>query len=213
MKKNNITALFLALSIALTLCACGSKSTDGTTAKTTAKNTTTAATETSSTKTAASSKEDVEMSISSSAITNGTLADEYGSRGSQKSGSIPTRSVPLSIKNAPDGTKTFALVMTDPDSVPVCGYTWVHWLACNITDPEIAANASIDNASGMVQGKNSNGTSRYAGPTPPNGTHTYVFTVYALDTVLSLSEGYSQSALEAAMNGHILAQSVIKGAY
>ena len=117
------------------------------------------------------------MAVTSTGISSGVLGDTYGMRGKQQSNSVPTRSFPLSIKDAPSGTVSYAVIMLDPDSKPLCGYEWVHWLAANITSAEIAENASIDNAANMVQGKNDFGTTGYGGPTPPDKPHTYKITV------------------------------------
>ncbi|HEY4718836.1 MAG TPA: YbhB/YbcL family Raf kinase inhibitor-like protein, partial [Anaerolineales bacterium] len=47
----------------------------------------------------------------------------------------------------------------------------------------------------------------YGGPCPPQGsTHRYVFTLYALDTMLELESGANKRELLAAMEKHILAE-------
>ncbi|HWU36530.1 MAG TPA: YbhB/YbcL family Raf kinase inhibitor-like protein, partial [Candidatus Acidoferrum sp.] len=91
-------------------------------------------------------------------------------------------SVPLAWKNAPPGTKSFALSMVDPHPV---AQNWVHWLVIHI--PALAASLE-EGASkkkmpaGSVELKNSFGDAGYGGPQPPKGTgdHPYVFTLYAL---------------------------------
>ena len=92
-------------------------------------------------------------------------------------------SVPLSWKNAPSGTKSFALSMVDPHPV---AQNWVHWLVINIP----ARAASLEEGAsgkkmppGSVELKNSFGDIGYGGPQPPKGTgdHPYVFTLYALN--------------------------------
>ena len=153
------------------------------------------------------------MSISSSGVINGVLADQYGMRGTQKNGSIPTLSPPLSISGAPQGTACFALIMEDPDSVPVCGYIYTHWLAANIKDPQIPQNASLDDAANMLQGVNDFGSTGYGGPTPPDKPHTYHITVYALDSTLDLEEGFTKDDLLTAMQGHIVAQAELDAEY
>jgi Raf kinase inhibitor-like YbhB/YbcL family protein len=153
------------------------------------------------------------MSALSAGVAGGVLADEYGMRGAQQESGVPTRSMPLSIKDAPDGTVCYALAMIDPDSKPLCGYEWVHWLAAGFTSPELAANASIDNAANMVQGANDFGATGYGGPTPPDKPHTYVITVYALDAKPELQSGFSQDDLTAAIEGHVLSKAVLKARY
>jgi len=64
----------------------------------------------------------------------------------------------------------------------------------------------------MVQGMNSSGAAGYAAA-PPDKTHTYVITVYALDTALDLQAGFSQTELTNAMEGHILALGELDAQY
>jgi len=153
------------------------------------------------------------FSVTSSGISGGTISDEYGKRGSQKAGLVPTLSLPLSINNPPEGTACFALTMIDPDSEPLCGYAWVHWLACGFTETNLPANASIDAANAMIQGKNGFGQTGYGGPVPPDKPHTYVITVYALDASPALAEGFSQDDLLFEIKGHVLAAAQISATY
>ncbi len=156
--------------------------------------------------------EEPDMALSSNGIADGVMADAYGAKGSQLAKNIPTRSLPLTVSHIPEGAKSLAVTMIDPD-----GDNWVHWLAANInfsgSEIEIPENASIDLKDVMVQGKNDFGTTGYGGPTPPSGTHKYVITVYALDTILELKEGFSRKQLESAMEGHVKAQAVLTGDY
>ena len=153
------------------------------------------------------------MELTSAGISDGAIASEYGQYGSQLSEGVPTRSLPLKISNAPAGTVCYAVVMTDPDSIPLAGYEWVHWLAVNIKTGDIQENASVDMASAMVQGRNSFGSNGYGGPTPPDKVHTYTITVYALNAELSLSRGFTLAELDSAMNGHVLGSAVLNGTY
>ena len=57
------------------------------------------------------------------------------------------------------------------------------------------------------------GETKYGGPAPPDGRHTYVFKAYALDTLLDLKEGYSKQELEDKMKGHILAEAKLTGTF
>ena len=156
--------------------------------------------------------EGTDIIVTSTGIVNGVILDAYGARGDQKSKDVPTLSLPLVMENYPETTAGFAVVMTDPDSVPVCGYEWVHWLAL-FTDNPLARNASVENKTHMVQGKNSFGTRGYGGPTPPDKTHEYVITVYALDKMPKLSGGFSQEKLMQALEGNVLAQGELRGTY
>ncbi|NCC87300.1 MAG: YbhB/YbcL family Raf kinase inhibitor-like protein [Clostridia bacterium] len=203
--KKYIGLICLTLSFIICLCACSTKS-DEKTSTTTSKNIENIISSTQTTK-------EQDLKITSSAITNGKIEDEYGKRGSQISNSIPTRSIPLSVTSKPQGTVCYAITMTDPDSKPLCGYEWIHWLACNIIPDDISANASIDMKDSIIQGKNSFGTIGYGGPTPPDKTHKYVITIYALDAELELSNGYSLDSFQKATQDHILDTMVIYGSY
>lgn len=112
----------------------------------------------------------------------------------------------LIIEGIPEGAKSLALIMDDPDA-PVG--TWIHWVVFNI--PVVPC---IDEGSAPgKQGVNSWGRKDYGGPCPPFGTHRYFFKLYALDTELSLKEGVSKAQLEKAMQGHIVDQAELIGLY
>jgi hypothetical protein len=125
-------------------------------------------------------------------------------------------SVPLSWKNVPSGTKSFALSMVDPHPV---AQNWVHWLVINIP----ANVTSIDEGAsrkkmppGSVELKNSFGDIGYGGPQPPKGTgdHPYVFTLYALKVEkLDLGANTSLSTFKKALEGKILESSTLTGKY
>ena len=153
------------------------------------------------------------MTASSAGIEDGVLGEEYGKRGYQTASGTPTLSPPVEIQNAPDETVSFAIIMLDPDSVPLAGFSWVHWLAAGIGEPELSENVSIDMADTLVQGRNSFYANGYGGPTPPDKPHTYVFTVYALDFIPELANGFTQEELLSAMDGHILAEAEFTGTY
>ncbi len=113
---------------------------------------------------------------------------------------------------APTGTVSYALIVDDPDAKP----TWVHWVAFNIlpTAIGVARNVTIEEKS-FLQGKNDFGHSAWGGPCPPEGkpAHRYYFRAYALDTLLTLSAGATRAEVDAAMEGHILAQGTAMGRF
>jgi Raf kinase inhibitor-like YbhB/YbcL family protein len=147
------------------------------------------------------------MTVTSSGIKDGVIADKYGTRGKQSNG-VPIVSLPLKIKNAPAKTKYYAVYMYDPD-----GGNWTHWLAANYKAKTFKENASKKQKSKMVQGKNDFGTAFYGGPTPPSGVHEYVIKVYALSGKVSLKKGYSLSKFKSAVKKKTLATATIKGKY
>lgn len=156
-------------------------------------------------------------------LVNGLLPDKYGKYAPTNNmlADHPIRSFPIKISDAPAGTKSYAIVFVDFDSTPVCGFTWVHWLAANIpaamtTIPE---NASREASHQFIQGNNSNAgalvngdpqiTRGYVGPQPPDKTHDYTLTVYALDTMLPLQNGYWLNDFLHAAKGHVLAKAKV----
>ena len=152
------------------------------------------------------------MRVLSSGFVDGVILDKYGKRGDRDSKThMPTLSFDLDIVDSPSNSKSFAIVFDDPDSVPVCGFTWLHWL-CITTKNSLEENASVTDKS-LVQGANSWGKSVYGGMAPPDRPHTYICKVYALDFVPDLKEGFTLDNLLETMQGHILAECKIEGLY
>ncbi len=132
----------------------------------------------------------------------------------EQGGRIPARytcdsddvSPELRISSIPEGTKTLALIVDDPDA-PMG--TWVHWLVWNIPPAEVIA----ENTAPGTLGRNDFGKLEWGGPCPPSGEHRYFFRLYALDAELDLPEGSARQELERAMQGHILARAELMGRY
>lgn len=117
-------------------------------------------------------------------------------------------SPPLQLNEAPEGTKSFAVLVDDPDA-PLGTFT--HWVEFNIP----AETRQVpEKAEGIgVPGKNTFGGLGYSGPCPPFGTHRYIFTLFALDTMLDLPKGSGKDQVWKAMQGHILDQAELLGTY
>jgi len=141
--------------------------------------------------------------------------------------SIPSRhtcdgddvSPPLAWGDAPRGTKSFALVVDDPDAPDPKAprVRWVHWVVYDLPAdarslPE-AVRSGAELPSGVRMGSNDWGKSTWGGPCPPVGRHRYVFTLYALDVALGARGALTKHALETAMQGHVLAQAELVGTY
>ena len=127
----------------------------------------------------------------------------------------------LKWTNPPVGTKSYALIMEDPDAPRG---TWIHWIIFNIPAGVTEFQENIEYfAQGEKQGMNSweehhieggkRGNVKYGGPCPPNGKHRYLFTLYALDYDLALPEGVRKDDLLKAMEGHILGTAQLIGFY
>ena len=117
-------------------------------------------------------------------------------------------SPPLSWGRVPEGTKSLAFIMDDPDAP---SGTWDHWVMFNIP-PSVSGIEEGREPKG-VSGKSSFGRGGYGGPCPPSGVHRYFFHFYALDAELDLPEGASKTEILAATEGHILAQAELMGKY
>jgi Raf kinase inhibitor-like YbhB/YbcL family protein len=92
----------------------------------------------------------------------------------------------------------------------------VHWLAYKIPArwTGLGEGASTSPPAGLLQGKNSFGTAGYGGPAPPPGApHRYQFRLYALDHPLDVKAGLDRKALIAAMEGHVLSETVLGGVF
>jgi Raf kinase inhibitor-like YbhB/YbcL family protein len=116
-------------------------------------------------------------------------------------------SPPLRWAAPPKGTKSFALIVDDPDAP---SGTFTHWLAWNIS---AKARGLAKGARPPRQGTASFGGVGYTGPCPPQGTHRYFFKLYALRSVLALPPGSSRTSLETAMRGKVLARATLVGLY
>jgi Raf kinase inhibitor-like YbhB/YbcL family protein len=130
---------------------------------------------------------------------NEMIPDKYSCTGANINPAIVITSIP-------DGTKSLALIVDDPDAP---NGTFDHWVMWNIP-----VTAVIDeNSAPGIQGKNGKGENRYTGPCPPSGTHHYNFKAYALDIKLALAASVDKKALLKAMETHILASGGLIGLY
>jgi len=124
----------------------------------------------------------------------------------------------LAWAGPPGGTKSFALVVDDPDAPDPAApkTTWVHWVVYNLPAaadrlPEGVAPAQLP--AGTKQGRNDWKRTVYGGPCPPVGRHRYFFKLYALDTVLPDLNEPTKAILEKAMAGHVLELAELVGTY
>jgi hypothetical protein len=121
-------------------------------------------------------------------------------------------SPPLAWKDVPAGAQSLALVVADPDAP---SGTFYHWVIFNLPAGSTGLPEALPAAgtAGAVQGTSSFRRPGYGGPCPPSGVHRYYFTLYALDTRLGLQARATASDLQAAMQGHVLAQARLMGRY
>lgn len=144
----------------------------------------------------------------------------------EANGEIPARytcegdniSPPLEWRGAPDGTKSFVLVLRDPDAPDPSAprMTWIHWIVYNIPAdaeglPEAVAGETMP--AGAREAHSDWMRPGYGGPCPPVGRHRYVFTLYALDAELPDLHRADLKSVERAMSGHVIAAAELTGTY
>lgn len=128
------------------------------------------------------------------------------------------RSLPLRWSGAPAGTRSFALIVDDPDAPDPARpqRVYVHWVLYNVpaATTSLAEGASGGKLpAGAVEGRNDWGKPKFGGPCPPIGRHRYFFKLYALDTELPAGKPLDKPALLEAMKGHVLAHAELMGTY
>ncbi|HCN47892.1 YbhB/YbcL family Raf kinase inhibitor-like protein [Pseudolactococcus plantarum] len=136
----------------------------------------------------------------------------------------PVLSFPFSVEDLPTDTHYISFSFIDHDAVPVCGFSWIHWLVANVkttgTTIYIPENFSLDLSDG-IQGTNSFAsvfvgetdpklTQHYVGPTPPDKDHHYTLTVYASKEKLNLTPGFFYNDMRNSLTNNILAKTSIE---
>ena len=118
----------------------------------------------------------------------------------------------MAIIGIPEGTKSLALIMDDPDAMGAVGKVWVHWVLWNIAPKDVDR---ADDGFGFPAclGMTDFGKVGYGGPAPPDKRHTYVFKLYALDSKLRLAAESTKADVEKAIEGHIIEQTQLTGTY
>jgi Raf kinase inhibitor-like YbhB/YbcL family protein len=118
-------------------------------------------------------------------------------------------SPPLSWSDPPEGTRSLALVVDDPDAP---GGTFTHWLAWDI-DP--ATSELGEGEAAPAEGRNDFGQTGYRGPCPPpgHGPHRYFLRLYALGEPLAVEPGAAKADIERALDGRELGTAELMGTY
>jgi Raf kinase inhibitor-like YbhB/YbcL family protein len=148
------------------------------------------------------------------------------SPGFENQGAIPRKftcdgediSPALAWSNVPQGTKSFALIVDDPDAPDPANprMTWVHWVMYNISATVSSLSERVkekDLPKGTLHGLNDWKKTGYGGPCPPIGKHRYFHKLYALDIVLPDLKQPTKAKLEKAMEGHVLSKAELVGLY
>jgi len=116
---------------------------------------------------------------------------------------------PIEIEDVPEGAKSLALIMDDPDAP---GGVFTHWMMWNISPSTkmITENEWLD---GAEQGINDGRELGYMGPCPPEGVHHYHFKLFALNSVLNLSGEVSREKLEKEIENNLIEEAELVGLY
>ncbi len=123
-------------------------------------------------------------------------------------------SPPLGWTAPPPGTRSLALVVSDPDAPDPRApkTTWTHWIAYDLPPASRAIDEGREPAEARP-GLNDWKRPGWGGPCPPIGEHRYVFDLYALDAVLGDLGRPTRRELLAAIEGHVLAHARLVGRY
>jgi Raf kinase inhibitor-like YbhB/YbcL family protein len=144
-------------------------------------------------------------------VPNGSIPSKYTCEGDDIS-------PPLAWSGAPDDTKTYVLIVDDPDAPDPAKpqRVYVHWVVYNIPAnvTRLAENAARTGLpEGAMHGTNDWGKQTYGGPCPPIGRHRYFVKLYALDTVLEGLNNPTKAELEKAMEEHLVDFTELVGTY
>jgi Raf kinase inhibitor-like YbhB/YbcL family protein len=121
----------------------------------------------------------------------------------------------LEWSGAPSGTKSFALIVDDPDAPDPKApkMTYVHWVVYDVPASTMRLEGGKTPA-GAQNGINDWKKTGYGGPCPPIGRHRYYFKLYALDTTLGeLGSRATKADVESAMKNHVLEKAELMGTY
>lgn len=146
-------------------------------------------------------------------LTNAQVFNGFGCSGENISPS-------LSWKNAPKGTKSFAITMYDKDAPTGSG--WWHWIVVDIPKDVMSLKQNSGNISlnlmpeGAIQTRTDYGQSGFGGACPPvgHGAHQYVITVYALDReTLGVNADAAPALVGYMINAHTIGKASVIAYY
>lgn len=149
-----------------------------------------------------------DMQLSSPAFRNG------GAIPRRHAGDGEDLSPALQWRDAPDGTRGFALICHDPDAplIKPGSYGFVHWVLYGIPgEVQALAEATTD----YVSGGNDFGKQKYGGPMPPpgHGTHHYFFWLFALRSLPRLEPGLTMWKLLEKIEPEVIGMNRLLGTY
>ena len=159
------------------------------------------------------------LQLTSSAFSDGgTIPDKYtcSPDGMHMTQPANMTSPPLAWTNPPAGTKSFVLLLHDPDAHARKSFDDItHWMVFNIPGDATSLPEGVKADSAVaLQAANVTGQPMFFGPCAPAGpVHHYTFELFALDTMLDLQKGASRDDVQKAMEGHVLTGTVLIGLF
>lgn len=153
-------------------------------------------------------------------LDNGFIPDKFSKYSNVKVSDQPIISFPIKLEDVPEETKAVAISLIDYDAVPRTGFPFIHWLATDIPVTNEIPEDFSRNFSGP-QGKNAWYSrfydlndeyviNHYAGPTPPDKPHNYTLTVYALNEITGLENGFFYNQFLNSINEKVIESTQIK---
>lgn len=118
-------------------------------------------------------------------------------------------SPPLHWEGIPENTRSFVLIVDDPDAP---NKVWSHWVVYQIPPGARDFKEGMP-PEGCVEGLNDFKEIGYGGPCPPSGTHRYFFKLYALSESPSLPQGATKQQVEKAIAPYIISHTELIGTY
>lgn len=119
---------------------------------------------------------------------------------------------------APRGTKSFVLIVDDPDAPDPAApkRVWTHWVLYDMAETAGGLEEDVspdDLPDGTREGLNDWNRTGWGGPCPPIGRHRYFHRLYALDVMLGDLGRPTKKDVERAMEGHVLGMAQLMGTY
>ena len=127
-------------------------------------------------------------------------------------------SPPLAWTGVPPAAKSLVLIVDDPDAPDPKAprTTWVHWVVYDVPPTQTGLPEDVGRSplpAGAREGLNDWKRSGYGGPCPPVGRHRYFHKLYAVDRTLDTLPTATKTAVEQAMQGHVIGQAELVGTY